>query len=57
MNPEPTAPNQPQYVVVVTVEQAGFGGTIAAPIARQIIEALSGNPNPGPVQLAKPQTD
>jgi len=57
VNPEPTAPNQPQYVVVVTVEQAGFGGTVAAPIARQIIEALSGNPNPGPVQLAKPQTD
>jgi penicillin-binding protein 2 len=57
VNPVPTAPNQPQYVVVVTVEQAGFGGTVAAPIARQIIEALSGNLNPGPVQLAKPQTD
>jgi penicillin-binding protein 2 len=57
VNPEPTAPNQPQYVVVVTVEQAGFGGTVAAPIARRIIEALSGNLNPGPVSLAKPQTD
>lgn len=57
VNPEPTAPNQPQYVVVVTVEQAGFGGTIAAPIARRIIEALSGNLNPAPVSLAKPQTD
>jgi hypothetical protein len=41
----------------VTVEQAGFGGTIAAPIARRIIEALSGNLNPAPVSLAKPQTD
>ena len=57
VNPNPTAPNQPQYVVVVNVEQAGFGGTVAAPIARRIIEALSGTPNPLPVELANPQTD
>jgi len=55
VNPEPTAPNQPQYVVVVTVEQAGFGGTIAAPIARRIIEALSGNLNRLPCRSPSPR--
>ncbi len=50
-------PTLPQYVVVVNVEQAGFGGTVAAPIARRIIETLSGNANPGPVELVRPQAD
>jgi hypothetical protein len=44
-------------VVVVNVEQAGFGGTVAAPIARRIIETLNGNPTPAPVQIAPPQSD
>jgi penicillin-binding protein 2 len=57
VNPNPTDPTQPQYVVVVNVEQAGFGGTVAAPIARRIIETLNGNPTPAPVQIAPPQTD
>lgn len=58
INPDPT-PNsrEPQYVVVVNVEQAGFGGTVAAPIARRIIDALNGNLNPAPVHVAPPQTD
>jgi hypothetical protein len=43
--------------VVVNVEQAGFGGTVAAPIARRIIESLNGNANPAPVELVKPQSD
>jgi penicillin-binding protein 2 len=30
----------PKYAVVVMVEEGGFGGDIAAPIARQIFEAL-----------------
>ncbi len=30
----------PEYVVVVMVEEGGFGGDIAAPIARQIFEKL-----------------
>lgn len=55
-NPPPNS-NEPQYVVVVNVEQAGFGGTVAAPIARRIIEALSGNPAPAPVTIVPPQTD
>jgi cell division protein FtsI/penicillin-binding protein 2 len=57
VNPTPTDPKEPQYVVVVNVEQAGFGGTVAAPIARRIIESLSGNLNPAPVRVAPPQTD
>jgi len=57
INPNPTDPKQPQYVVVVNVEQAGFGGTVAAPIARRIIDALNGNINPAPVHVAQPQTD
>ncbi len=58
VNPDPPpGSNQPQYVVVVTVEQAGFGGTVAAPIARRIIEALNGNMNPAPVQIAPPAND
>ncbi len=34
----------PRYVVVVNVEQAGFGGRIAAPVARQIMEKMIGLP-------------
>ena len=45
---------QPQYVVVVVVEQGGFGGTVAAPIARRIYDALMGDPNPPPVRLFPP---
>ena len=56
VNPD-NDPTLPQYVVVVNVEQAGFGGTVAAPIARRIIETLNGNPNPGPVSLVRPQAD
>lgn len=32
--------NDPQYVVVAVVEEAGFGSRVAAPVARQVIEAL-----------------
>ena len=39
----------PQYVVVVVVEEGGFGGSVAAPIARRVIDALRGDPNPPPV--------
>jgi penicillin-binding protein 2 len=36
--------NAPKYAVVVMVEEGGFGGDIAAPIARQIFEELFGMP-------------
>ena len=38
--------NQPKYVVVSLVEQAGFGAAISAPIVRRVIEALMGLPTP-----------
>jgi penicillin-binding protein 2 len=38
--------NQPKYVVVSLVEQAGFGAAIAAPIVRRVIESLLGLPTP-----------
>ena len=43
--------DNPQYVVAVVMEEAGFGGAVAAPVARRILDGLAGNP-PGPVQLA-----
>lgn len=36
----------PQYVIVVVVEQGGFGSSVAAPIARRVLDALHGDPNP-----------
>ncbi len=33
-------PDHPEYVVVTMVEQGGFGGQTAAPITRQVIDAL-----------------
>ncbi|HWS48286.1 MAG TPA: penicillin-binding protein 2 [Acidimicrobiia bacterium] len=36
--------NNPEYVVVALVEQGGYGAQTAAPIARQVIDAIA-NPN------------
>jgi cell division protein FtsI/penicillin-binding protein 2 len=33
-------PEHPDYVVVTSVEQGGFGGSTAAPITRRVIDAL-----------------
>lgn len=41
----------PQYVVAVVMEESGFGGAVAAPVARRILDGLAGRP-PAPVQLA-----
>jgi hypothetical protein len=38
-------------VIVVVVEQGGFGGSVAAPIARRVFNALQGDPNPPKVDL------
>jgi penicillin-binding protein 2 len=46
----------PQYVVAVVMEQAGFGGSTAAPVARRVWEGLAGAP-PGPVTLADSVAD
>ena len=40
--------NDPQYVVVVMVEQGGHGGLVAAPIARHILEYIFGLPQGQP---------
>lgn len=40
----------PEFVVAVVMEEAGFGGSAAAPVARRIMEGLAGKP-PGPIQL------
>ena len=34
--------DHPDYVVVTMVEQGGFGGNVAAPITRDVIERLEG---------------
>lgn len=44
--------NDPQYVVAVVMEESGYGGSAAAPVARRIFEGLAGTP-PGPVRLAE----
>ena len=36
--------SNPQYAVSVVLEEAGFGGTNAAPVARRIYEGLAGKP-------------
>jgi penicillin-binding protein 2 len=36
--------NDPQFVVGVVMEEAGFGASAAAPVARRILEALAGKP-------------
>ena len=51
---DPANPLQQQYVIVVVVEQGGFGGSVAAPIARRVYDALMGDPNPPPVRLFPP---
>lgn len=48
---------QPQYVVAVVVEQGGFGGSVAAPIARRVFDTLRGDPNPPPVVTYRPNVD
>jgi penicillin-binding protein 2 len=35
--------DNPQYVVAVVIEEGGSGGAIAAPVARQILQYLTGN--------------
>jgi penicillin-binding protein 2 len=44
-----THPDQPRYVVLAVVEEGGFGASVAAPIARRVIDGLEGNPYPASV--------
>lgn len=53
---DPSNP-RPQYVVVVVVEEGGFGGSVAAPIARRVIDALKGEKDPGDVKVLQASDD
>ena len=44
----------PRYAVAVVLEQAGFGSTAAAPVARRVLGALSGVEPPGSVAPPPP---
>jgi penicillin-binding protein 2 len=48
--------NDPQYVVVAVVEEGGHGAETAAPIVRQVIEAMNGLP-PTPILTGNAGTD
>ncbi len=41
----------PEYAISVIMEEAGFGGSAAAPVARRIFEGIVGQP-PTPIRLA-----
>jgi penicillin-binding protein 2 len=43
--------NDPKYVVVAMVEQAGFGSDVAAPLVRQMIETMYDIPVTGPTVI------
>ncbi len=57
VSPPQAEPGQHQYVVCVVVEEGGFGGSVAAPIARRVFDALNGDPNPPPVRTNPPEID
>jgi len=59
LNKEPTsvfvgwAPaDNPDYLVAVIEEQAGYGASAAAPVVRRIIEGLFGMPTPPPAYIS-----
>jgi cell division protein FtsI/penicillin-binding protein 2 len=42
--------NNHRYVIVTTIEQAGFGSEVAAPVSRRVIEQVAGLP-PTPINI------
>ena len=46
--------DNPQYAISVVMEESGFGGTAAVPVARRIFDHLAGVA-PGTLQLASGQ--
>src|SRR4051794_20820250 len=46
--------DSPQYAVSIFIEEAGFGGEVAAPVARRIFDGLAGKPL-GPVTFGGAQ--
>jgi cell division protein FtsI/penicillin-binding protein 2 len=47
--------NNHQYVIVTTIEQAGFGSEVAAPVSRRVIEKVAGLPLT-PINISKGTT-
>ena len=43
---------EPKYVISVVLEEGGFGGETAAPIARRVFAGLAGEP-PEPIRIAE----
>ncbi|MHB8467408.1 MAG: penicillin-binding protein 2 [Acidimicrobiales bacterium] len=43
--------NTPQYEVTVFEEQAGYGASASAPVARRILDGLTGKATPAPVYI------
>lgn len=46
----------PSYAISVVLEEAGFGGSAAAPVARRVMEGIAGAP-PGPIRLGGTGSD
>jgi penicillin-binding protein 2 len=44
--------DNPQYAISVVMEESGFGGTTAAPVARRIFQGIIGQPNE-PIHLGQ----
>ena len=44
--------DNPQYAIAVVLEEGGFGGSSAAPIARRVLEGIAGAPV-GPIRLTE----
>ncbi len=57
VDPPPPDSGLPQYVVCVVVEAGGFGGSVAAPIARRIFDYLGGNAEPAAVHVTPSKDD
>ena len=56
VNPSPPPDSgEKQYIVAILVEEGGNGGSVAAPIAKRIMLALAGDPNPPEVHLIPPK--
>ena len=45
--------DDPRYVVVAVIEEAGFGSTVAAPIVRRVLEVLTGVSPPAPASRCR----
>lgn len=45
--------DNPEYVISVVMEEAGFGGTVAAPVARRIFQVITGQATPPEIEVVE----